>query len=77
MEDLSDRIDRIFRPSLPGTRRLPTGGQLFTPTDQGSVCLPAPDLSQGNVSAVQQQPTLGQQYNILQDPRYKIAFPGG
>ena len=77
MEDLSDRIDRIFRPSLPGTRRLPTGGQLFTPTDQGSVSLPAPDLSQGNVSAVQQQPTLGQQYNILQDPRYKIAFPGG
>jgi hypothetical protein len=77
MESLSNRIDRIFRPSLPGTRRLPTGGQLFTPTDQGSVSLPAPDLSQGNVSAVQQQPTLGQQYNILQDPRYKIAFPGG
>ena len=77
MESLSNRIDRIFRPSLPGTRRLPTGGQLFTPTNQGSVSLPAPDLSQGNVSAVQQQPTLGQQYNILQDPRYKIAFPGG
>jgi len=77
MEDLSNRIDRILRPSLPGVRRLPTGGQLFTPTDQGSVSLPAPDLSQGNVSAVQQQPTLGQQYNILQDPKYRILFPGG
>jgi|DEB0MinimDraft_6_1074348.scaffolds.fasta_scaffold02255_3 hypothetical protein len=77
MESLSNRIDRILRPSLPGVRRLPTGGQLFTPTDQGSVSLPAPDLSQGNVSAVQQQPTLGQQYNILQDPKYRILFPGG
>jgi hypothetical protein len=77
MESLSDKIDRILRPSLPGVRRLPTGGQLFTPTNQGSVSLPAPDLSQGNVSAVQQQPTLGQQYNILQDPKYRILFPGG
>ena len=66
MEYLSDRIDRILRPSLPGVRRLPTGGQLFTPTNQGSVSLPAPDLSQGNVSAVQQQPTLGQQYGLTQ-----------
>lgn len=75
---LNNYIDRIFRPDLPAVRALPTGTQLFKPstTAQGP-SLPAPDLSQGSTAAVQQQPTLGQQYNILQDPRYRIAFPGG
>lgn len=77
MDELSDRIDNVFRPTLPGVRRLPTGGKLFTPSTGQAPSLPTPDFSQGNVSAVQQQPTLGQQYNILQDPRFKIAFPNG
>ena len=77
MDELSDRIDSVFRPTLPGVRRLPTGGKLFTPSTGQAPSLPTPDFSQGNVSAVQQQPTLGQQYNILQDPRFKIAFPNG
>jgi len=78
MDEISALIDRIIRPELPAIRRLPQTGTLFQPprnTNQGAN-LPPPVFPQGNVAASQPQ-SLGQQFNIGQDPRYKILFPQG
>ena len=78
MDEISALIDRIIRPELPAIRRLPQTGTLFQPsrnTNQGAN-LPPPVFPQGNVAASQPQ-SLGQQFNIGQDPRYKILFPRG
>ena len=80
-DELSDRIDRIFSPSLGSVRNLPTREPIFdfdtSTTDQ------APSLPTGitgtpvNTQVVNQPQNLGRQFNILQDPRYNILFPRG
>jgi len=70
LDDSVDEIDSLIEETLsPEVREVRReAANLVAPTTgttaQGPG-LPAPDLSQGSTVAVQQQPTLGQQFNLL------------
>jgi len=79
-DDISNRIDRVFAPSLDRVRQLPTREPILD--IESATTAQAPSLPTGITGApvnaqIVSQPNLGQQYNILQDPRYRILFPGG
>jgi hypothetical protein len=66
MSSVSELIDSIISPDLPGVRRLRTTEPVIQPSApaQGSGTLPAPTFPQGTVPPAQPQ-TLGQQFNLL------------
>jgi len=75
-DQLDNDIESLLRPDLPELRSLPLrprGGVAPTPT---AAELPAPVFPQGT-AAVQPQQSLGQRFNIAQDPRFNILFPRG
>ena len=68
---ISDRIDRIFAPLLPSIRRLPTRQPILdlgsVSANQGPASLPTgiTGVQPNQTIITQQQPTLGQQFNLL------------
>ena len=70
-DSISDQIDRILAPLLPSIRRLPTRQPIInlgaTSTDQGPASLPTgiTGVQPNQTIITQQQPTLGQQFNLL------------
>jgi hypothetical protein len=68
---ISDRIDRIFAPLISGIRKLPTRQPILdlgsVSSNQGPASLPTgiTGVQPNQTIITQQQPTLGQQFNLL------------
>lgn len=70
MDEISDYIDRVFRPELPAVRRLPEGNTLFQGL-RNTAQAPQADLGPGNITGtpvntgiVSSQQNLGQRFNL-------------
>ena len=78
LETLSDYLNQLLSPGAERAEAAPTRISPVRRTTEQGATLPVPDLSQGNVAAVQTQPqNLGTQFNLLPSAeKVRILFGG-